>query len=88
MFIVLISKLKPCIHSEVHSRIMITGRHMVRDVSCKKCQHKLGWMYEFAIEDAERYVIQSMLCCDLTLHNYSFLMVFAFICIMNGGSMA
>jgi hypothetical protein len=28
---------------------------MVRDVSCKKCESKLGWVYEFALEDAQRY---------------------------------
>ena len=34
--------------SETQDRIMITGRHIVRDVACKKCDTKLGWMYEFA----------------------------------------
>lgn len=34
---------------------MLTGRHKVRDVSCKNCDNKLGWIYEFATEDAQRY---------------------------------
>lgn len=34
---------------------MLTGRHMVRDVSCKNCNSKLGWIYEFATEDSQRY---------------------------------
>ena len=34
---------------------MLTGRHMVRDVSCKYCDTKLGWIYEFAMEDQQRY---------------------------------
>lgn len=34
---------------------MITGRHLVRDVLCAKCQTKLGWMYEYAMEDSQRY---------------------------------
>ncbi|TNM94802.1 hypothetical protein fugu_017561 [Takifugu bimaculatus] len=34
---------------------MLTGRHMVRDVSCKNCNSKLGWMYEFATEESQRY---------------------------------
>jgi len=34
---------------------MLTGRHMVRDVSCKNCYTKLGWMYEFATEENQRY---------------------------------
>jgi hypothetical protein len=34
---------------------MLTGRHMVRDVSCKNCEAKLGWVYEFATEENQRY---------------------------------
>jgi len=41
--------------SEVQDRVMLTGRHMVRDVSCKSCEAKLGWIYEFATEDSQRY---------------------------------
>ncbi|KAK4887189.1 hypothetical protein RN001_003460 [Aquatica leii] len=43
------------VYSEVQDRVMLTGRHMVRDVSCKSCDSKLGWMYEFATEDNQRY---------------------------------
>ena len=42
-------------YSEVHDRVMLTGRHMVRDVSCKNCDAKLGWMYEYATEEEQRY---------------------------------
>ena len=42
-------------YSEVMDRVMLTGRHMVRDVFCKNCDAKLGWMYEFATEDNQRY---------------------------------
>lgn len=28
---------------------------MVRDVMCKNCKTKLGWMYEFATEESQRY---------------------------------
>ncbi len=28
-----------------------------RDVFCKNCDAKLGWMYEFATEDNQRYDI-------------------------------
>ncbi len=41
--------------SEVQDRIMLTGRHMVRDVSCKKCKTKLGWMYEYATDESQKY---------------------------------
>uniref|UniRef100_A0A0L8GVU7 Protein yippee-like n=1 Tax=Octopus bimaculoides TaxID=37653 RepID=A0A0L8GVU7_OCTBM len=42
-------------YSEVQDRVMLTGRHMVRDVSCKNCESKLGWVYEFATEESQRY---------------------------------
>lgn len=42
-------------YSNVQDRVMLTGRHMVRDVMCKKCKSKLGWMYEFANEDSQKY---------------------------------
>lgn len=28
---------------------------MVRDVCCKNCDAKLGWIYEFATEDNQKY---------------------------------
>lgn len=43
------------LYSEVQDRVMLTGRHMVRDVSCKNCDTKLGWIYEFATEENQRY---------------------------------
>ncbi|XP_015792151.1 protein yippee-like 5 [Tetranychus urticae] len=42
-------------YSEVQDRQMLTGRHKVRDVSCKNCDNKLGWIYEFATEEGQRY---------------------------------
>merc|ERR1712156_211647 len=42
-------------YSEPSERIMLTGRHWVRDVSCKRCHYKLGWMYELAAEDEQTY---------------------------------
>ncbi|XP_074599231.1 protein yippee-like 5 [Brevipalpus obovatus] len=41
--------------SDVQDRQMLTGRHMVRDVSCKNCDAKLGWIYEFATEENQKY---------------------------------
>lgn len=41
--------------SEAQDRVMLTGRHIVRDVACKSCNTKLGWIYEFATEEAQRY---------------------------------
>uniref|UniRef100_A0A0K8TQW1 Protein yippee-like n=1 Tax=Tabanus bromius TaxID=304241 RepID=A0A0K8TQW1_TABBR len=42
-------------YSVVQDRVMLTGRHMVRDVMCKNCSAKLGWMYEFATDDSQKY---------------------------------
>lgn len=41
--------------SGVQDRVMLTGRHMVRDVLCKSCRAKLGWMYEFATDESQKY---------------------------------
>ncbi|KAH8287146.1 hypothetical protein KR054_003830 [Drosophila jambulina] len=41
--------------SNIQERVMLTGRHMVRDVMCKNCGAKLGWMYEFATEESQKY---------------------------------
>ena len=40
---------------EREEREMLTGMHYVRDVSCKYCKVKLGWFYEFATEENQRY---------------------------------
>ena len=42
-------------YSEMQDRMMLTGRHIVRDVMCKLCSERLGWIYEFALEDAQKY---------------------------------
>lgn len=42
-------------YSEVQERHMMTGKHYVRDVFCKGCGEKLGWMYEFAVPDNQRH---------------------------------
>ena len=51
----LFNKVVNLIYSETQVRVMLTGRHIVRDVSCKSCNVKLGWIYEFATEDNQRY---------------------------------
>ncbi|XP_055296545.1 protein yippee [Sitodiplosis mosellana] len=42
-------------YTTIQDRVMLTGRHMVRDVMCKNCKTKLGWMYEYATEDSQKY---------------------------------
>ncbi|KAI1727184.1 yippee zinc-binding/DNA-binding /Mis18, centromere assembly domain-containing protein [Ditylenchus destructor] len=41
--------------SNVEEKMMLTGRHMVRDASCKNCKKRVGWMYEFAYENDQTY---------------------------------
>ncbi|KAK5971628.1 OTU domain-containing protein [Trichostrongylus colubriformis] len=42
-------------YSEAQHRDMMTGKHIVRDVMCRVCHKKVGWMYEFAMEESQRY---------------------------------
>uniref|UniRef100_H2ZJS5 Protein yippee-like n=1 Tax=Ciona savignyi TaxID=51511 RepID=H2ZJS5_CIOSA len=51
----LFNKVVNLIYSDVQDRVMLTGSHMVRDVACKNCNTKLGWMYEYATEESQRY---------------------------------
>ena len=51
----LFKKVVNVIHGEREKREMLTGMHFVRDVLCKSCKVKLGWFYEFAIEENQRY---------------------------------
>jgi hypothetical protein len=51
----LFNKVVNVFHSDAMCRVMLTGRHMVRDVYCKNCECKLGWMYEFATNEEQRY---------------------------------
>ncbi|GBF97180.1 hypothetical protein Rsub_10041 [Raphidocelis subcapitata] len=36
-------------------RLMTTGAHVVRDVTCSRCLKALGWRYERAHEPSQRY---------------------------------
>lgn len=36
-------------------RQMMTGLHMVADVHCGDCREVLGWKYEKAYEDSQKY---------------------------------
>ncbi|XP_018015608.1 protein yippee-like 5 [Hyalella azteca] len=42
-------------YSEMQDREMLTGHHVVRDVFCKNCESMLGWFYEFASAENQRY---------------------------------
>ena len=34
---------------------VVFDQQSFRDVTCKKCNTKLGWVYEFATEDQQKY---------------------------------
>ncbi|KAH0607065.1 uncharacterized protein H6S33_003053 [Morchella sextelata] len=41
--------------AEPVERNMTTGRHIVRDISCKQCKVIVGWKYDKAYETPEKY---------------------------------
>ncbi|EGR27506.1 hypothetical protein IMG5_195100 [Ichthyophthirius multifiliis] len=36
-------------------RILLSGLHIVSDILCKKCHTILGWKYDFAREESQKY---------------------------------
>lgn len=38
-----------------NERNMTTGRHIVRDITCKQCKETVGWKYDKAYEASEKY---------------------------------
>lgn len=47
---------------------MTTGRHIVRDISCRTCRVVVGWKYDKAYEPAEKYkegkyILEEQLLC-------------------------
>jgi hypothetical protein len=41
--------------TEAVDRNMTTGRHTVRDIACKQCTETVGWKYDKAYENTEKY---------------------------------
>jgi hypothetical protein len=40
---------------EATERNMTTGRHIVRDITCRQCKETVGWKYDKAYESSEKY---------------------------------
>ncbi len=40
---------------EPSERNMTTGRHIVRDITCRSCGETVGWKYDKAYEATEKY---------------------------------
>lgn len=41
--------------SDAVERSMTTGRHVVRDIACRQCKETVGWKYDKAYENSEKY---------------------------------
>ncbi|KAL2135425.1 hypothetical protein VTI74DRAFT_8527 [Chaetomium olivicolor] len=56
---------------EPAERSMTTGRHVVRDISCRICGEVVGWKYDKAYEQNEKYkegkfILEAELLCTVT----------------------
>uniref|UniRef100_A0A914NZI4 Yippee domain-containing protein n=1 Tax=Panagrolaimus davidi TaxID=227884 RepID=A0A914NZI4_9BILA len=52
---ILFSKVENVKHGETYETNLMTGKHFVKDVYCKKCNRKLGWFYESAAEEKQKF---------------------------------
>ncbi|KAH0286518.1 yippee-like protein [Aureobasidium namibiae CBS 147.97] len=55
---------------EAGERNMTTGRHVVRDITCRQCKETVGWKYDKAYEAAEKYkegkyILEAELLCSV-----------------------
>lgn len=55
---------------EQSDRNMTTGRHLVRDISCRGCKETVGWKYDKAFENPEKYkegkfILEAELLCQV-----------------------
>merc|ERR1712076_159945 len=41
--------------SGTQDKRMMTGMHTIRNIFCKICDIELGWIYEFAMDEGQRY---------------------------------
>lgn len=49
---------------------MTTGRHIVRDITCRQCKETVGWKYDKAYENSEKYkegkfILEAELLCNV-----------------------
>lgn len=59
------------VSGEANERNMTTGRHIVRDISCRQCKEVIGWKYDKAFEPSEKYkegkfILEAELLCNVT----------------------
>ena len=58
------------IEEEAAERNMTTGRHIVRDIKCRQCKDTVGWKYDKAYEQNEKYkegkfILEAELLCSV-----------------------
>ena len=56
--------------AEAVERNMTTGRHIVRDITCRQCKETVGWKYDKAFESSEKYkegkyILEAELLCQV-----------------------
>lgn len=56
---------------EALERNMTTGKHVVRDITCRQCKTTVGWKYDKAYEASEKYkegmfILEAELLCNVT----------------------
>ncbi|KAI8872963.1 yippee zinc-binding protein Moh1 [Ramicandelaber brevisporus] len=61
-------------HGELENRDMLTGLHKVRSAFCVQCNKEIGWKYEHAFNQTEKYkvgcyVLELALCNMVLLKN-------------------
>ena len=44
-------------HGPAEERMLITGMHTVCDIQCSVCGNVLGWKYESAYEESQKYKV-------------------------------
>ncbi|OWT42897.1 yippee zinc-binding/DNA-binding /Mis18, centromere assembly domain-containing protein [Pochonia chlamydosporia 170] len=49
---------------ELLERNLTTGRHIVRDISCRGCNEVVGWTYVMADEPSEKYKLGKFILED------------------------
>ncbi|KAK6189496.1 hypothetical protein LQW54_013204 [Pestalotiopsis sp. IQ-011] len=59
------------LEGEPSERSMTTGRHVVRDIACKQCSSTVGWKYDRAYENSEKYkegkfILEAELLCNVS----------------------
>lgn len=56
---------------EPAERNMTTGRHIVRDITCRQCNETVGWKYDKAYEQSEKYkegkfILEADILCNVS----------------------